>query len=110
MELLNLSGFITKNISRSEGAEQVTQILLNSGSSPRAKATSDWSPLHFSAREGHTDICRMLVTKGARVNAVTTGGWTSLMLSAGFNRVETSRYLISAGANRWDRRAMVVTV
>ena len=88
----------------------MTQILLNSGSSPRAKATSDWSPLHFSAREGHTDICRMLVTKGARVNAVTTGGWTSLMLSAGFNRVETSRYLISAGANRWDRRAMVVTV
>ena len=77
---------------------------------PRARATSDWSPLHFSAREGHTNICRLMVSKGAKVNAVTSGGWTPLMLAAGFNRVETTRYLISAGANRWERSAMVVTV
>ena len=94
----------------SEGAEEVALLLLNSGAAPRARATSDWSPLHFSAREGHTNICRLMVSKGAKVNAVTSGGWTPLMLAAGFNRVETTRYLISAGANRWDRRAMVVTV
>ena len=32
------------------------------GASPRAKATSDWTPVHFAAREGHVDIVRMLVT------------------------------------------------
>ena len=78
----------------------MTQVLLNCGANPRARATSDWTPLHFSAREGNTEICGMLRAKGAKVNAVTTGGWTPLMLSAGFNRLETTSYLISAGANR----------
>ena len=78
----------------------MTQVLLTCGASPRARATSDWTPLHFSAREGNTEICGMLRAKGAKVNAVTTGGWTPLMLSAGFNRLETTSYLISAGANR----------
>ena len=90
----------------------MAEVLLRSGASPRARATSDWTPLHFSAREGHTDISRLLVSKGAKVNAVTSGGWTSLMLSAGFNRLDTTRYLISAGANRSDycrEREMVVT-
>ena len=82
------------------GAVQVVQLLLAAGASPRARATSDWTPVHFAAREGHVDICRMLVTRGGRVDGATTGGWSPLMVAAAFNRLETASFLLGAGADR----------
>ena len=58
------------HISASEGATQVTQILLGAGASVHACAASDWTPLHFSAREGHVDICRMLIIKASKDNSI----------------------------------------
>ncbi|XP_067084284.1 ankyrin repeat domain-containing protein 39 [Osmerus mordax] len=76
-----------------------TQALLQKGTEPNQRDSSNYTALHYASRSGHEAVCRLLLDSGACVNALTLGRATPLHRSAYCGHHAVVRMLLRHGAD-----------
>ena len=80
------------------GADGVTNLLLDRGADPVAKDLTGATPLHRAARSDAVDVVELLIREGADVGLEDAAGRTPLHFAAWGNSTKTTELLLRHGA------------
>uniref|UniRef100_A0A673NEW7 Ankyrin repeat and SOCS box protein 2-like n=1 Tax=Sinocyclocheilus rhinocerous TaxID=307959 RepID=A0A673NEW7_9TELE len=79
--------------------EEIVELLLRFGASPRKACVQGVTPLHEAVRNNNLEICKMLINAGAKLWSRNVYGIDALFTAAQCSAVDVLNYLIYKGGN-----------